>query len=357
MDQKRFENLLQRYIDGECTEEEELRVQQWFKQIENNNSADLSHEEKSSIEQRLLRKIETRISGAEFIFTSKRPISTRTQSIYYLYAGAAAAATFLLIIFAFLNQEKTIDLNTSEKSAAVANGNGGLVSHKNQTKANQLIRLPDKSSVQLAPGSSISYLGQFELSRREVHLHGDAFFDVSRNPNRPFIVYCGRTVTRVLGTSFWIKSLSESKSIEVSVKTGKVSVSEAVDGVMDRLPEKRTYGNTILLKPNQRVIFFGPKQKVETMLVETPLLLDSLEIEPEKFVYTDSPVSQVIEDLSTGYGVEIITPIETLKKCSFTGDLTEMNFDEKFEIVCSSIGASYKKRGLQIILVGGDGCK
>ncbi|WKB80628.1 FecR family protein [Cellulophaga lytica] len=83
--------------------------------------------------------------------------------------------------------------------------------------------LADGSTIYLAPGSSFSYPNTFTNTTREVNLiKGNAFFNIAKNPNKPFIINSGDLVTKVLGTSFHIGL--QKKESKVSVVTGKVQV-------------------------------------------------------------------------------------------------------------------------------------
>jgi ferric-dicitrate binding protein FerR (iron transport regulator) len=64
--------------------------------------------------------------------------------------------------------------------------------------------------VQLNPNSTISYPEHFGQKTRTVYLKGEAFFNIKRNPAKPFVVHTGDLVTEVLGTSFTIKSYENS---------------------------------------------------------------------------------------------------------------------------------------------------
>ena len=83
--------------------------------------------------------------------------------------------------------------------------------------------LHDGSTVILEPGGEVRYNEKF-LNTREVYLSGDAFFEVTKDASRPFLVYANEITTKVLGTSFRIKAKQGEKEIVVAVKTGKVSV-------------------------------------------------------------------------------------------------------------------------------------
>ncbi len=85
--------------------------------------------------------------------------------------------------------------------------------------------LPDGSSVELAAGSRISYPNDFGSGNsRDIYLSGEAFFKIARNSGQPFRVFANEIVTKVLGTSFSVRSYEKDTTISVTVRTGKVSV-------------------------------------------------------------------------------------------------------------------------------------
>ncbi|MBO2010071.1 FecR family protein [Hymenobacter negativus] len=88
----------------------------------------------------------------------------------------------------------------------------------------QQVRLPDGSLVTLAPQSQLRYPAKFSDTNREVYLEGEAFFEVSKNPHRPFRVHSGTWVTQVLGTKFNVSAVHGAGQTAVSLVEGKVEV-------------------------------------------------------------------------------------------------------------------------------------
>ena len=87
------------------------------------------------------------------------------------------------------------------------------------------ITLGDGSTVQLNAESAITFPEQFPSSgERSIQLQGEAFFEVSHNPEKPFIVDAGDLKTTVLGTSFNVRAYPENPSVSVTVASGKVQV-------------------------------------------------------------------------------------------------------------------------------------
>lgn len=103
--------------------------------------------------------------------------------------------------------------------------------------------LPDGSRVWLNAGSRLFYKKNFDGKIREVQLIGEAFFDVVRMPEKPFIVHAYGVNIRVLGTMFNVKCYPGDENVETTLLHGSVAVSQPGD------PDKRT----ILLSPNEKL--------------------------------------------------------------------------------------------------------
>lgn len=103
------------------------------------------------------------------------------------------------------------------------NDNNVIVAANDET-----IILPDNSTVNLKKGSTLEYPDNFKGSERNIVLNGEAFFEVTRNEQQPFIINAQSATVRVLGTSFNVNCNKE-KAVVV-VKTGKVRLAMKGDG-------------------------------------------------------------------------------------------------------------------------------
>ena len=88
------------------------------------------------------------------------------------------------------------------------------------------LSLPDGSSVDLNSNSKIQFR-ENESGFRSVKLSGEAYFDVSHDPEKPFIINVGQAVIRVTGTAFSVRSFPSGRRIEVYVKSGSVQFYQA----------------------------------------------------------------------------------------------------------------------------------
>ena len=110
--------------------------------------------------------------------------------------------------------------------------------------------LPDGTQVWLNSDSKIQYNKSFDDTIREVTLDGEAYFDVVKNPKRPFIVHTSYIDIRVLGTAFNVKSYAQEKTIETTLIHGSVEVTNKNEPQLSK----------IILRPKEKLVF----NKLET---------------------------------------------------------------------------------------------
>ncbi len=108
------------------------------------------------------------------------------------------------------------------------------------TDSGAVVFLPDSSKVWVNKNSKLSYPSFFNDTVRTVYLSGESYFEVQKDPKRPFNVYTGNTRVRVLGTSFNVKEMNE--DVEVSVLTGRVEFSSLKDSGAKLVLEKDETG-------------------------------------------------------------------------------------------------------------------
>ncbi|MDF2192444.1 FecR domain-containing protein [Paraflavitalea sp. CAU 1676] len=165
-------------------------------------------------EQEKLRQLITSHSAAQRDTGGNTISITRRRSVALRYAWPAAAAV-LLILGATWYLMKAGKRPTNAKD---------FVAFAATKKDIQRVTLPDGSEVILNGNSSISLAPGFNKDKREILLTGTAFFEVARNPEKPFTVISGKVSTTALGTSFYIHQSSNAAPTTVSLLTGKVLV-------------------------------------------------------------------------------------------------------------------------------------
>ncbi len=105
--------------------------------------------------------------------------------------------------------------------------------------------LPDGTQVWLNSNSKLTYAEDFNTASREVELEGEAYFDVVKDKQRPFIVHASDLVIKVLGTAFTVKSYPQDATVEATLLLGSIEVSRKDHPSTPR----------VLLKPYEKLIF------------------------------------------------------------------------------------------------------
>lgn len=152
---------------------------------------------------------------------------------------------------------------------------------------NTVVTLPDGSKVYLNADSRVKYPSEFSSDSRKIILTGEAFFEVTPDKKRPFIVSTGESVVKVLGTSFLVKN-SENK-VKVYVETGKVSFYK--EGLEE---------SGILLNPGE----LGTLEK-NSLTTERNANRNILAWKTKKIVFTNETFSEIAEVLEDVYNINI----------------------------------------------------
>lgn len=224
----------------------------------------------------------------------------------------------------------------------------------NSTSQTIEFALSDGSKISLAPKGRIRYPERFEGERREVFLEGEAFFDIAKDSEHPFLVYANGLVTKVLGTSFRIKAYGNSREVTVEVKTGKVSVFAQSDPhLKEKVADKQLQG--VVLTPNQKIIYARNEVKMVKTLVEKPEMVVS-KAEIPQFEFEDTPASDVFNTIARAYGIDILYDETLLKDCPLTAHLDNQTLHDKLNIICKAVESSYEIVDGQVI-IHSKGCR
>ena len=155
-------------------------------------------------------------------------LNKRTFGMRSIRIFSAAAAVILLCVMSWLAYDYMgpVDMQTVSTLAECRS-----------------IQLPDGTKVTLNHFSSLTYPERFRGKRREVTLNGEAYFEVSKNAEHPFIVQAEAVRVQVLGTHFNIESYPNDPEVKTTLFEGSVAVTIANN------PER------IILRPNESAIY------------------------------------------------------------------------------------------------------
>jgi transmembrane sensor len=152
------------------------------------------------------------------------------------------------------------------------------------------VRLPDGTRVVLAPESQLTVMAGYGSNVREVELRGEAYFDVSHDEVRPFVVRAGPAAIRDLGTTFTVRTTND-QGVRVAVTSGLVS-----------LAPSQAAGDSVVLHPGDAgTLARGGGAVVERGgAAETDTAWTS-----GRLVFRETPMSQVRAELRRWYGIDL----------------------------------------------------
>lgn len=348
MSQYEFDQLLQKYVAGSCTQQEEKIVLEWYKQLAAKSSITLSESEKAAINKKIWSQISSHSTDAKKLQASSSARIFTLQPWYKVAVAVAIVAIVTVGIVYFINEKASSPSLTAIPSEKYR----GLVSSENRSSENKTVMLRDSSVVTLYPQSTLFYPAEFSAGSREVYLEGNAFFDIVKDSTKHFIVHSGGLLTEVLGTSFEVVKDPQTNKVQVSVVTGKVAVYDTL------LALKGSKGNDlvkgIIITPNQKIVYNPANNKYITSLVDEPkpVLENTDSIPAEKFVFDDAYLSEVVQSVQDLYGIVIEFETAASGNCHFTGDISSYDLYKKLDIICQSIHTSYEVRGTKILIKG-----
>jgi transmembrane sensor len=216
---------------------------------------------------------------------------------------------------------------------AVYMNNAGVFSKRitlatNNDQKNLQVSLPDGSRIFLNRNSELSYRSNFGSHSRDVRLTGEAFFEISPDVSKPFIIDAGKASVKVVGTSFNVITENVESAVEVYVKTGKVMLTDN-SGSKSMLLDPE-YVGTINSKVSDKIINKNPNY----MSWNTGLL-----------VYNGQKLDIVFKDLKRVYNMEIIVNDPAILDNAWTSPIDNQPQETIIRLICASFNLSYAMDG------------
>ena len=335
--------LLTKYLAGDSDNEETVRVSEWincnnknkilFKSIQKdwekiNSIINMKKVDVDSawenVKQRILK------SEPELIpVTEIKRINTVKL---FLYRPLRIAASILLVMgISFgiykLYVKPYFDNNTIIKTGA--------------DKTSRLV-LPDGSQVYLNSGTFIRYANNFGTSSRQIYLKGEAYFDVVKNKDNPFIVTANDAEVQVLGTSFNINTKTSDKNVEVFVESGSV-----------RLSQKNNCDNNILIEPGYIGALSGDK-----LIKSENKDINYLSWKTKYLIFRETSLATVAKKIESVYNTSIRLSNKEMDNCKLTATFNNASLDSVLKVIEGSFNLQIEniiKTKDKVIIVG-SGC-
>ncbi|MCT1523859.1 FecR family protein [Sphingobacterium hotanense] len=308
--------LLHKFLTGFCTEEEHQSVRELLDSAEGRNLLDELMREREmqawdspkqpdpSMQQQVQQKLaemQKRITTYEE--EQQGPLAVKGRVIRWqrVFRYAAIFTGFLMLtglaVWQF-NQQRSAVTNTAQYTEKT-NTQGIPVRYV----------LPDSTEVFLAAGSTLKYPEGLAGKQRIVLLEGEAFFDVTPNKDKPFIIRTGEVETRVLGTSFKVSAF-DGHPLEVAVATGKVGVSRTKGTERKELA---------YLTPGRRVSWNRQTDAVTESNVEVAELV---QWKAGDLIFNEQPMEEVAAILERRFGAGFRFADEASRRVRVSGTFT-----------------------------------
>lgn len=199
--------------------------------------------------------------------------------------------------------------------------------------------LPDGSVVHLKANSTIIYEHQ-KTGIRELSLEGEAFFNITHDPDQPFIISANQAVVKVIGTSFSVETNDCNNIVNVFVESGKVQLSS-----------KSREDQSLIVEPGYMGIL--TEKGIDKKLNEDK---NYLAWKSGKLEFHESGFEEVINNLNHTYGTNIVSGNAEMSECDFTGTFLNQPVDTVLKVLQTAFNLDIEITDSEIILRG-KGCK
>jgi transmembrane sensor len=201
--------------------------------------------------------------------------------------------------------------------------------------------LPDGSKVTLNAQSKLSYKKDYNHTIREVHLKGEGFFEVAKNPEKPFIIHVENAEIKVLGTSFNVRAYRNMDKIEVTVKEGTVSVRD------NKIESKK-----VIITAGDRADF---DKKSDTIEKQVNSDRNYISWKTREIVFENDSLSTIIQTLENVYHRNIVLGNPELGKCTVSTTFNNKEFSTVIEVLETTLDIKFNQEGKKFVIKG-KGC-
>lgn len=192
--------------------------------------------------------------------------------------------------------------------------------------------LPDGSTVTLNSNTYLSYRNDLdEADVRAIRLEGEAFFDVDRRPEKPFVIHTTNAEVKVLGTSFNVREMPGQKRTEVEVATGKVAVKSLTDKSQE-----------VVLVAEQAVVLENSTLSTYTT-ADRPFY--GVNWRMGQLSFKNTQLEEALIQIERAYQVDLVWQSEAIQNCEITGNWQEENFSTVVSILEGLTGLSINDVG------------
>ena len=301
-------DILYKFFEGNASFEEEAAVKQWMEESAENRLAFLK--ERKLFDAMLL------LGNEEIIKNGKKRFSINLSSLRTELIKIAAVVAITLGGSYFYYQSSLEKELMAMQTITVPEGQ----------RIN--ITLVDGTNVWLNARTSLSYPVKFGKNNRQVVLDGEAYFDVTKDKSKPFIVQTNNYNVEVLGTKFDVDSYSETEIFETTLMEGSVRISSLTDA-----------NESLMLTPHNKAYLHDGKLRVKPVDHYTPYRWREGLI-----CFKNETFGSIMKDFEKYYGINIYITNKQVQKYLYTGKFRQTDgVDYALRVLQKDIKFAYER--------------
>jgi len=308
MSEAKLYELLEKYNKGECSKSEEKIVTDYFDFLQKSDKwNETLYGKRSEIGLKIYKNIKVGLKSFEKKKTS-------------FFKWSRVAAVLLIMLGAYLGFSELKKYQVSEEQIE-------YLIKSTRPGQKKTIKLSDGTSITLNSESTLKIPKVFAENKREVELTGEAYFNVTTNPEKPFIVKSGQLITKVFGTKFNVNAFPEDIFTQVSLIEGTIKV------------EIENHNEVYQVKPSQQIIFDKTRNKTymkKFSEIQVAGWKDNL------FVFRNEPLKEVLKKVSRAYGVKLEVKDKKDNKRKVTTELRNVSITNVAELLKFSTRLRYE---------------
>jgi len=349
---ERADILINKFLNQQLSSVEKNELLNWLKQNKDN--------------QNYLKQLESLYHAAGIIsaknhFNSEQAFNqfrqkinaekaSRKTKLRYLLVGAASVAASIIITVLVTyslvldNQHVSPQVSEISKDLEIKTAKGSRTS----------LTLADGTKIWLNSNSRLVYPDNFKGSTREVFLEGEGYFEVAKNPQKPFYVKTDAIDVKVTGTIFNLQNYPDERFVETTLIEGQVIIERSFGDVRKEI---------VTLEPKQKIIFQKsnetyelsesvkeeepdkekPIQKIEkAVLVEKANIEKTISWKNNVIIFENEPFHEIVNSLERRFGVNIVFQSESIKNLRFSGTFEEISIEQALEAMQFASPFNYK---------------
>ena len=307
--------IIQKYLQGKASNEEKEQLFNWLEDSTSNKD--------EYIEIKKIWALTSRVENVEGkTWSAIKPSELKPAKTKTLQHWLARAAVFLLLISCGAIGgriiSKIVETPVYSQMYSVISPAGQMTN----------IELPDGTLVMLNSGTKIQYSGDFTNGNRQVYLEGEAFFDVQKDVEHPFIVKSELLGVKVYGTSFNIQAYPEDRAFTATLIEGSI-------GILNRSGEEVTK-----LVPGEKAYFEESETNIDIRKVDTAMYTSWKE---GLVTFRNERLEDIAKQIERWYNVEIVIQKEGLGDERYFGTILKNKpIDQILEVLKLTTSLEYE---------------